>query len=108
MKKIQSAEINTNVRERGKQLIAALKLINKQHGMFSEIRGRGLMIGAELKPQWHNKAGDISEIGRKNGVLLLQAGPNVLRFVPSLTITEKEMKEGIARLHKAIKVFLSQ
>ena len=108
LKKIQSAEINTNVRERGKQLIAALKLINKQHGMFSEIRGRGLMIGAELKPQWHNKAGDISEIGRKNGVLLLQAGPNVLRFVPSLTITEKEMKEGIARLHKAIKVFLSQ
>jgi acetylornithine/N-succinyldiaminopimelate aminotransferase len=82
--------------------------MNKQFGIFKEIRGRGLMIGAELNPQWHGKAGDISELGRKHGVLVLQAGPNVLRCVPPLTITEKEMKEGIARLQQAITVFLSQ
>ena len=105
--RIQTPEVAANIRERGKQLITALKSINKQHGIFKEIRGRGLMIGAELNEKWHGKAGDISETGRKNGVLLLQAGPNVLRFVPPLTITEKEMKEGIKRLEKAIKIYLS-
>ena len=108
LKRIQTQEIAANIRERGKQLVTALKAINKQHGIFTEIRGRGLMIGAELDPKWKDKAGEISEVGRKNGVLILQAGPNVLRFVPPLSITEKEMKEGIARLQRAIKVFLSQ
>lgn len=108
LEKIQSPEITKNVRERGQQLTAALKAINKQHGIFKEIRGRGLMIGAELNPQWHGKAGDIAETARKNGLLILQAGPNVLRCVPALTITEKEMKEAIARLQQAITVFLSQ
>lgn len=108
LKKIQSPAIQKNVTERGKQLVAALKQIDKEHGLFTEVRGRGLMIGAELKPQWHGKAGDISEVGRKNGVLLLQAGPNVLRFVPPLTITEKEMREGIARINATIKAFLAQ
>jgi acetylornithine/N-succinyldiaminopimelate aminotransferase len=108
LEKIQSPQVTKNVRERGQQLIAALKAINKQHGIFKEIRGRGLMIGAELNQPWHGKAGELSEAGRTHGVLFLQAGPNVLRFVPPLTITEKEMKEGIARMQCAIAGFLAR
>ncbi len=106
LKKIQSPPVVKNVRDRGKQLVDALKKIQKEHGLFVDVRGRGLMIGAELAPQWRDKAGDISELCRKNGVLVLQAGPNVMRFLPPLSITEKEMKEGIARLNKALAVFL--
>jgi acetylornithine/N-succinyldiaminopimelate aminotransferase len=38
-------------------------------------------------------------------LLLLQAGPDVLRFVPPLTITDEELAEGIARLHAALSDF---
>ena len=64
------------------------------------------MIGAELKPEFHGKAGDITDLARKHGVLVLQAGTNVLRFLPSLLITEKELANGVARLEEAIVEFL--
>ena len=108
LKKLQSASLVKNINDRSKQLKIALAEINKKHGLFTEVRGRGLMIGAELKPQWHGKAGDITELARKNGLMLLQAGPNVLRFLPPLVITEKEMKEGLKRLEHSIDLFLHQ
>jgi len=108
LKKLQTPSLIKNISERGKQLKAALAAINKKHNLFSEIRGRGLMIGAELKPQWHGKAGDITEMCRKHGVMALQAGPNVIRFVPPLVITEKEVKEGIARFERAVVAYIAQ
>ncbi len=108
LKRIQTPAVQKNIRERSKQLVQGLNAINKKHGIFAEIRGRGLMIGAELKPQWHAKAGDITEAARAHGVLVLQAGPNVLRFLPPLVVTEKEMKEGLKRLEKALDRYLTK
>ncbi|MDE3059841.1 MAG: aspartate aminotransferase family protein [Pseudomonadota bacterium] len=107
LKKLQTPQLMKNVRDRGKQLVQALTAINKQHGLFAEIRGRGLMIGAELAQPWNGKAGEICDIARAHGVLVLQAGPNVLRFVPPLNITEKEMREGTKRLERAIEIYLA-
>lgn len=107
LKKLQTPALMKNVQDRGKQLTAALKTIHKKHNIFTEVRGRGLMIGAELTPQFHGKAGEITDVARKNGLLLLQAGPNVLRFLPPLVITEKEMNEGIKRLEKSIGLYLT-
>lgn len=106
LKTLQSPALAKNVRERGKQLVAGLKAINKKHGVFSDIRGRGLMIGAELKPEFHGKAGDVTDLARKHGLLVLQAGTNVLRFLPSLLITEKELAKGLEKLDAAIQEFL--
>lgn len=108
LKKLQTPALMKNVQSRGKQLVSALDEINKKHDIFADIRGRGLMIGAELKPQWHNKAGEITDFARNYGVLVLQAGPNVLRFLPPLVITEKELKEGIIRFKAAVDAYLSQ
>lgn len=107
LKKLQSPDLQKNVQARSKQMMTALNAMNKKHGMFTEVRGRGLMIGAELKPRWHSKAGDIADLARAYGVLVLQAGPNVLRFVPALTITEKEMTLGLQRLERAIGAYLA-
>jgi acetylornithine/N-succinyldiaminopimelate aminotransferase len=104
---LQSAPLKKNVTARGKQLVSALNDLNKKYALFSEIRGRGLMIGAELKPALHGKAGDIAELARKNGLLILQAGPNVLRFLPPLVITEREMAQGIKRLTTALTTFVA-
>ncbi len=107
LRKINSAEVQANVEARSKQFFAALQQLGDKHGIFELIRGRGLMIGAVLKEQWHNKAGDIGEAARKHGVLILQAGPNVLRFLPPLTITEAEASEGLKRLDAALAEYLS-
>ncbi len=108
VKKLQSPELMKNVRDRGKDLIDALEQFNKKHGACTEIRGRGLMIGAELSPRWHGKAGEIMETARAHGVLILQAGPNVLRFLPPLVITKEEMHKGIARLEKTLTVYIAR
>lgn len=107
LKKLQSAELQKNVQARSKQLLAGLAALNKKYDMFAEVRGRGLMIGAELKQPWHGKAGDISEMARQYGLLVLQAGPNVMRFLPPLVVTEKEMAKGLKRLDVALAAFLA-
>jgi len=110
LKKLQTTSLQNNVMARGKQLMTALDKINGNHKglLFKEIRGRGLMIGAELHPQYHGKAGDIAEEARQAGVLILQAGPNVLRFLPPLIITDKEMRLGLDRLQRAIASFVKK
>lgn len=107
-KKLQSKSLLKNVDERGKELRAALTAMNKQLKLFKEVRGRGLMIGAELNEKYAGKAGDIIEEGRKHGVLFLQAGPNVLRFLPPLTITKAELAKGMKRTHEALKDYLAK
>lgn len=108
LKKLQSKSLQNNVQARGKQLMKALEGLQKKYDMFTEIRGRGLMIGAELKPELHGQAAAFTDIARKYGVLMLVAGPNVLRFLPPLVITEKEMAKGIKRFERAVKAYLEQ
>jgi len=105
IKTLQSKKLTTNVKERGKEIFAALNAMNKKYKLFKEVRGRGLMVGAELLPALHGKAGDIAEVARAHGVLILQAGPNVLRFLPPLTITKKELADGLKRLETALVEF---
>lgn len=106
--KLQSPAIRENVKKQSQALFAELGKIGEETGLFAEVRGRGLMVGAVLKEAWHNKAGDITELCRQHGVLVLVAGPNVLRFLPPLTITDEEMSEGMKRLRAALKDYLSK
>ena len=104
-KKLQSKSLLKNVDERGKDLRTALAAINKELKLFKEVRGRGLMIGAELNETYAGKAGDIIEVGRKHGALFLQAGPNVLRFLPPLTITKAELAKGMKRVGESLRAY---
>lgn len=105
---LQKPGLMQNVETRGEQLKAGLRKLNEQFKLFADVRGRGLMVGAELVPTHHGKAGDISELARMHGVIVLQAGPNVLRFVPPLVITEKEVEAGLSRLEKALKEYTTK
>lgn len=104
---LNSDETKHNIVERNAQLIEALNQLNDELCCFAEIRGRGLMIGAELKPEWHGKAGDISERARAKGVLVLVAGPNVCRFLPPLNITQAELTTGLERFASALRDFIA-
>jgi acetylornithine/N-succinyldiaminopimelate aminotransferase len=103
--KLARPEILANVEKQGAALCKGLEAINTEFGLFKEIRGRGLMIGAELMPEYAGKSGDISELARKAGALVLVAGPNVMRFLPPLVITDVELAKGIERFKLACAQF---
>jgi acetylornithine/N-succinyldiaminopimelate aminotransferase len=54
-----------------------------------------------LTEGWKGRAKDVVAAGLRQGVWLLVAGPDVLRFAPALTISEAEMAEGLRRLDAA-------
>lgn len=106
LEKISKPELLAGVEVKHQMIMAELAMINETFNCFSEIRGRGLMIGAELKPEFHGKAGDISEAARKAGVLVLIAGPNVMRFLPPLIIAEEELHLGLVRFRNGLEHYI--
>ena len=105
LKKIMSDEIAANVQKQSQALHDGLAAINAELDLFAEVRGRGLMLGAVLKPNYAGRAGEVLDHAAANGVLLLQAGPDVLRFVPALNIGDADVAEGLQRLKAALAQF---
>lgn len=79
-----------------------LQRLDAEFDLFSDIRGMGLLIGAELKPQHKGRARDFLYAAADAGVMVLNAGPDVMRFVPSLIIDEQDITEGMARFARAV------
>ncbi|HCB0107024.1 TPA: aspartate aminotransferase family protein [Klebsiella pneumoniae] len=79
-----------------------LQRLDAEFDLFSDIRGMGLLIGAELKPQHKVRARDFLYAAADAGVMVLNAGPDVMRFVPSLIIDEQDITEGMARFAQAV------
>jgi acetylornithine/N-succinyldiaminopimelate aminotransferase len=90
------------VKQRGANITAKLAELNQRFNLFTQVRGKGLLIGAQLTPAYEGRAKEFVNAAAAHGVMLLIAGPNVLRFAPSLVISEADLNEGFARLAKAI------
>lgn len=108
LRELSSPALLANVERQSAALRAALSALDAEFSLFSDIRGRGLMLGAELRPEHAGKAGEILDRCIDHGLLLLQAGPDVLRFVPALNITDADLAEGLARLRSALAGFLGR
>lgn len=96
-----------SVKVRFTQFKSAVQRMGEQYGVFENVRGAGLLIGAVTSAAWKGKAGDIRQAAENEGVMVLVAGPDVVRFAPSLLLTDEEMNEGLARFERAL-VALSQ
>ena len=107
LRKLSSPEIQANVDNQAQVLRDKLAALNTELNIFSEVRGRGLMIGAVLADAYKGKAGDILNHAAAHGLLVLQAGPDVLRFVPPLNIGAEDMAEGLKRLGDALRSFVA-
>lgn len=99
---VSRPEILANVQARSQQLQAALAELSAQHGLFAPARGLGLLLGAPLVDAWKGRAKDIVNAALDEGLWLLVAGPDVLRFAPALNIGADEIDEGCARLERAL------
>lgn len=105
---INTDEVLDGVAKCRELFIAHLNKLNDQYGIFAEIRGMGLLIGAELKGKLLNRSKDVLQASAAEGLMMLSAGANVLRFTPSLIISEEEINSGMAKLTAAIEKLLAE
>jgi len=80
-----------NAAKMGKKFREGLDTLKSKHSIIREIRGKGLMIGIELKFE----VKDILLEGIKKGVLLLYSGRNILRLLPPLVITDDDVTKSL-------------
>src|SRR5690554_1747985 len=99
---INTPQVLDGVGERQAQLTAGLRQLSDELGVFSDIRGQGLLIGAVLAERWRGQAGQVMKLAQEEGLLVLQAGADVVRFAPSLIIPEADIREGLGRLRSAL------
>ncbi|AVO80236.1 TPA: bifunctional acetylornithine/succinyldiaminopimelate transaminase [Klebsiella quasipneumoniae] len=99
---INTPAVLDGVNAKRELFVKHLQQLNAEFDLFSDIRGMGLLVGAELKPQHKGRARDFLYAAAEAGVMVLNAGPDVMRFVPSLIIEEQDIAEGMARFAQAV------
>ncbi|MBD58357.1 aspartate aminotransferase family protein [Pseudoalteromonas sp. SSMSWG5] len=99
---VNTAEVLAGVKEREQLFREGLTAINNKYDVFSEVRGKGLLLGAALNSKFEGRARDFLVASTKHGLMSLVAGTNVVRFTPSLVIPLEDIKEGLARFEKAV------
>ncbi|AZN36461.1 aspartate aminotransferase family protein [Iodobacter ciconiae] len=104
---VNTATVLDGVKAKRELFVAAIAKINAQYSVFDEVRGMGLLIGAELKPAFAGKAKDLLNLAVKEGLMILMAGPNVIRFAPSLVIADEDIREGMQRFERAVAAFVT-
>ena len=100
---INTPEVLAGVNAKHDQFKARLEQIGKQYGIFSEVRGLGLLLGCVLSDAWKGKAKDVFNAAEKENLMILQAGPDVVRFAPSLVVEDADIQEGLDRFERAVK-----
>jgi ornithine--oxo-acid transaminase len=100
IKVIQDEKLVENAAEKGKYFIEKLKKIRSRH--IKEIRGLGLLIGIELKPE-AGGARRFCETLMNEGLLCKETHDNVIRFAPPLIIKEKELNWAWRRIKRVFK-----
>ncbi|MDM3468777.1 aspartate aminotransferase family protein [Citrobacter sp. Cb041] len=94
---VNTPEMLNGVKQRHDWFVERINAINERFGLFSEIRGLGLLIGCVLNAEFAGKAKLISQEAAVAGVMVLIAGANVVRFAPALNVSEEEITTGLDR-----------
>ena len=95
---IAEPEFLAAVRAKGEWLGARLRALATRSTRVKEARGCGLMWGLELT----EAAAPFVATARERHLLVLTAGPNVIRIVPPLTITREELERGATILEEVL------
>jgi succinylornithine aminotransferase len=99
---VNTPAVLAGVKAKAARFKVKLEQIGQQYGVFSEVRGLGLLIGCVLSDAWKGKAKTVLDAAAAEGLLVLQASPDVVRFAPSLVVTDADIDEGLARFERAV------
>ena len=100
---VSQPDILKGVAARSDRLRKGMMDIGERYGIFSEVRGSGLLLGCVLTEKWQGKAKEFLNAGLAEGVMVLIAGPNVVRLAPSLIIPEPDIDEALTRFEAGVK-----
>ena len=104
---INTPEVLNGVNAKRERFVQHLQQINAKYDLFSDVRGMGLLIGAELNAKYKGRARDFLYAAADVGVMVLNAGPDVMRFAPSLVVEEVDIDEGMQRFSQAVAKIVS-
>ena len=106
-------ELLQNCRERGEQMLAGLRELQKKHESIGDVRGLGLMLGAEFVKDRETKEPAVELRNRiiqecfKRGLVILGAGDSTIRFSPPLVIDKEQADIALKIFDEAIYASLS-
>jgi succinylornithine aminotransferase len=89
-------------------LVAKLeKIVVDYPKVFAGVRGSGLLLGMPLAAAFKGRAKDIQRAAEAEGMLVLIAGPDVLRLAPALIVTDAQIEQADRILRKSLDGLLS-
>jgi acetylornithine/N-succinyldiaminopimelate aminotransferase len=98
LRTISDSDFLAAVRAKGEWLGARLNRLAASSSRVREARGRGLMWGLEL----NEVAAPVVAAARERHLLVLTAGPTVIRIVPPLMITREDLERGVTILEEVL------
>lgn len=104
---VNQPEVMAHVLENEQLFRQQLDAINQKYQVFSEVRGKGMLLGAVLNDKYKGRSRDFFLAAAEHGVMALVAGPDVVRFAPSLVITPADIREGMQRFEQAVEQVVS-
>ncbi|MGK7905069.1 MAG: aspartate aminotransferase family protein [Hormoscilla sp.] len=100
---MEKEQIIQNVGERGEQLRRGLRAIAAKYPkLIAEVRGWGLINAMELAADIELTSADVVKAAMAEGLLLVPAGPKVVRFVPPLIVSASEVDMALAAVDRAM------
>ncbi len=105
---INTPDVLNGVTAKGEYLRKKLRELGEKYNLFEQVRGAGLLVGAVLNADYKGQAGALMAAAERADLLVLVAGPDVIRFAPSLVIEQADLDEGLARFEQAIIEFVGQ
>lgn len=100
---VSQPEVLDGVASRSDRLRKGMMDIGDRHGIFSEVRGAGLLLGGVLTEEYLGRSKDFLRAGLEEGVMVLAAGNDVVRLAPSLIIPEDDIDEALSRFEQAVR-----
>ncbi|MDM7327568.1 MAG: aspartate aminotransferase family protein [Thermosynechococcus sp. Uc] len=99
---LEKENLLQNVRDRGQQLRTGLCELQAAYPhLIAEVRGWGLINGLELQPDTPLAAAEVVKAAIAEGLLLVPAGPKVVRFVPPLIVSAAEIDMALRAVGRA-------
>ena len=96
---IEDEQLLLHVQQRSAQLMQGLHTLAQAFDCIEEVRGQGLLLGLACRMP----VAALIERCREHGLLVLPAGPSVLRLLPALNVAEHEVDEALALLEQSLK-----
>jgi 4-aminobutyrate aminotransferase len=98
----------------GAYMLGEIKKMMDRHRLFGDVRGKGLMIGVEIvkdrMTKGYNTAARnaIIQEAFRRGLIMLGCGPSVLRFMPPLVVTKKQIDDALTIFDESVRAVESR